>query len=93
MTLNEEQSQEIYDTVKELQPECVINSRLGNGKYDYVSLGDNEIPSEKETDQQDVDYNAIDGSKPSPHGLYETAFPIVIKTGRPLKPFINIAST
>ena len=23
---------------------CLINSRLGNGAYDYVSLGDNEIP-------------------------------------------------
>jgi alpha-L-fucosidase len=48
MTLTEKQSKIIYDTVKELQPDCLINSRLGNGLYDYVSLGDNEIPKTKE---------------------------------------------
>lgn len=49
MTLSEAQSQTIYDTVRELQPNCLINSRLGNGKYDFVSLGDNEIPKTKKT--------------------------------------------
>ncbi|BDR57471.1 alpha-L-fucosidase [Xylocopilactobacillus apis] len=72
MTLNLEQSQEIYDVVKSLQPNCLINSRLGNGKYDYVSLGDNEIPARK-NEAKDVDYNALGGFKPSPNGLYETA--------------------
>lgn len=74
MTLTDEQSQEIYDVVKELQPNCLINSRLGNGKYDYVSLGDNEIPEKIEAgDQENLDYNSVDGFKPSPNGLYETA--------------------
>lgn len=74
MTLTDEQSQKIYDTVKRLQPDCLINSRLGNGKYDYVSLGDNEIPEKMEVmDQSDIDYNSINGIKPSPNGLYETA--------------------
>ena len=74
MTLTEAQSQKIYDTVRELQPNCLINSRLGNGKYDYVSLGDNEIPKHKEDmNKTDVDYNDINGFKPSPLGLYETA--------------------
>ena len=74
MTLTDEQSQKIYDTVKRLQPDCLINSRLGNGKYDYVSLGDNEIPEKMEVqDQAEVDYNSVDGIKPSPNGLYETA--------------------
>ena len=72
MTLNQEQSQKIYDTVKELQPNCLINSRLGNGQYDYVSLGDNEIPETLDI-PEDVDYNSVDGLKPSPNGLYETA--------------------
>lgn len=71
MTLSESQSQWIYDTVKKYQPTCLINSRLGNGKYDYVSLGDNEIPND--LDVKEYDYNAIDGVKPSPYGLYETA--------------------
>ncbi|MBQ9784937.1 MAG: alpha-L-fucosidase [Clostridia bacterium] len=73
MTLSEEQSDLIYRTVKELQPNCLINSRLGNGRYDYVSLGDNEIPASMDTSGADVDYNSINGFKPSPWGLYETA--------------------
>lgn len=74
MTLTQEQSQRIYDVVKELQPDCLINSRLGNGKYDYVSLGDNEIPKTMEVvDKGQVDYNDVNGIKPSPYGLYETA--------------------
>ena len=73
MTLSEEQSDLIYRTVRELQPNCLINSRLGNGRYDYVSLGDNEIPESMETNKDAVDYNAIDGFKPSVLGLYETA--------------------
>lgn len=72
MTLTQEQSQKIYDTVKELQPNCLINSRLGNGQYDYVSLGDNEIPENLDVPEE-VDYNSVDGLKPSPYGLYETA--------------------
>lgn len=74
MTLTDEQSQKIYEVVKELQPDCLINSRLGNGKYDYVSLGDNEIPETMEiVDKTQVDYNDVNGIKPSPYGLYETA--------------------
>lgn len=73
MTLTKEQSNAIYNKVKELQPDCLINSRLGNGKYDYVSLGDNEIPQNLDMSGNDIDYNAIEGIKPSPLGLYETA--------------------
>ena len=28
------QSQELYDLVKQYQPDCLVNSRLGNGVYD-----------------------------------------------------------
>lgn len=93
MTLSEAQSQTIYDTVRALQPKCLINSRLGKGKYDFVSLGDNEIPKDKAAmTQTDVDYNDITGFKPSPLGLYETAgtindswgiFLITTRTGKP----------
>ncbi|MBO7296119.1 MAG: alpha-L-fucosidase, partial [Clostridia bacterium] len=41
-----EQSKELRDLVKELQPECLLNSRIGNGLGDYVSMGDNVIPDE-----------------------------------------------
>ncbi|OQB52983.1 MAG: Alpha-L-fucosidase [Firmicutes bacterium ADurb.Bin146] len=64
MTLKEQHSKTLYDLVKKYQPNCLINSRLGNGIYDYVSLGDNEIPES---------LDSIRGAKKSPFGLYETA--------------------
>ncbi len=67
-----EQSKIIYDTVKSLQPNCLINSRLGNGVFDYVTLGDNEIPNEIPSNFS-TDYNDIWGFKKSPYGLYESA--------------------
>ena len=74
MTLKEKHSRAIFDAVKKYQPDCLINSRLGNGAYDYVSLADNEIPETVVTDfAAEVDMNSIDGFKPSPYGLYETA--------------------
>ena len=74
MTLSEAQSRRIFEAVKRWRPNCLINSRLGNGAYDYVSLGDNEIPDEMPTDDQLIDDpNAIDGFKRSPYGLYESA--------------------
>ena len=44
--ITEEQSKELHGLVKELQPNCLINSRIGNGMGDYRSMGDNEIPEE-----------------------------------------------
>ena len=73
MTINTQQSQMIYDAVKRYQPDCLINSRLGNGVYDYVSLGDNEIPKSLDGMQVKTDMNDIGGIKPCPRGLYETA--------------------
>lgn len=74
MTISKEQSELIYNTVRELQPNCLVNSRLGNGKYDYVSLGDNEIPQSLDViDESKIDYNDIGGFKPSELNLYETA--------------------
>ena len=75
MTIRPEQSRRIYEAVKRYQPNCLINSRLGNGAYDYVSLGDNEIPDHiPESDEAArADMNAINGFKPSPYGLYESA--------------------
>lgn len=75
MTLKEEHSRALFDAIKKYQPDCLINSRLGNGAYDYVSLGDNEIPDSM---PENVEFdpalmNGIDGFKPSPYGLYETA--------------------
>ncbi|MBE5790554.1 MAG: alpha-L-fucosidase [Clostridia bacterium] len=73
MTISDAQSRQIYEAIKQYQPNCLINSRLGNGAYDYVSLGDNEIPTEIPKNLGEVDANAVDGFKPSPFGLYESA--------------------
>ena len=40
------QSRELFDLVKSLQPDCLVNTRIGNGLGDYRSMGDNEIPDE-----------------------------------------------
>ena len=75
ITLEEKHSRALFDLVKKYQPDCLINSRLGNGAYDYVSLGDNEVPESIPDDAELKEslMNDIDGFKPSPYGLYETA--------------------
>ncbi len=40
------QSDELYEMVKKYQPDCLVNSRIGNGRGDYTSAGDNEIPED-----------------------------------------------
>jgi alpha-L-fucosidase len=46
LTVSPEQSTELYHLVKKHQPNCLINSRIGNGMGDYRSWGDNQIPDE-----------------------------------------------
>ncbi|MCQ2352408.1 MAG: alpha-L-fucosidase [Victivallaceae bacterium] len=36
-------SEKLRDLVRELQPDCRINSRIGNGCGDFQSLGDNQV--------------------------------------------------
>ncbi len=45
-TITSEQSRELFDLVKSLQPDCLVNTRIGNGLGDYRSMGDNQIPDE-----------------------------------------------
>ena len=71
-TITKAQSLELNALVKRYQPDCLINSRIGNGAYDYVSLGDNEYPTEFKPDEN-ADPNSLHGFKVSPYGLYETA--------------------
>lgn len=42
-TISVAQSRELYDMIKRYQPDCLVNSRIGNGLGDYVSGGDNEF--------------------------------------------------
>ena len=47
--ISEAQSMELYNLVKQHQPECLINSRIGHGKCDYESTDDNEILEDDKT--------------------------------------------
>jgi alpha-L-fucosidase len=39
------QSRELVDFVHAIQPDCLVNGRIGNGLGDYAEMGDNRIPS------------------------------------------------
>ena len=39
-----DESRALVDLVHELQPQCLVNSRIGNNLGDYDTLGDQEIP-------------------------------------------------
>ena len=48
--MNDAQADDLYQTIRRLQPQCIVNSRLQSASasklsylYDYVSTGDNEI--------------------------------------------------
>lgn len=43
-------SKRLRDLVKQLQPECLLNSRIGNGLGDYTSPSDSEVPPAKLAD-------------------------------------------
>ena len=45
-TISPAQTDELYNLVKKYQPDCLVNSRIGNGYGDYTSAGDNEIPND-----------------------------------------------
>lgn len=45
MGMTKEQSQELRQTVKELQPRCLISGRIGHGQSDFLSTQDNRIPA------------------------------------------------
>lgn len=42
--ITKEQSMELRDLVKSIQPQCQINSRIAHDCNDYESLGDNALP-------------------------------------------------
>lgn len=44
MYMSREQSTELRDLIKGLQPDCLISGRIGNGLGDYMTTGDNFIP-------------------------------------------------
>ena len=45
MGMRYEESKELVDLVKTLQPECLVNGRIGHGLGDYLTTQDNRIPA------------------------------------------------
>lgn len=43
--MNPDQSYDFYQHAFNLQPNCLVNSRVGNGLGDYLVAGDNQIPT------------------------------------------------
>ena len=43
-SLQPQQSRELYELVKNLQPECMVSGRLGNDVYDFAVMADNKFP-------------------------------------------------
>ncbi len=50
LDIPEDCSEELFRMVKKYQPNCLVNSRIGNGKGDYRSCGDNQLPNEYSED-------------------------------------------
>lgn len=44
MGITYEESKEIVSIVKEIQPNCIVSGRIGNGLGEYMTTGDNFIP-------------------------------------------------
>jgi alpha-L-fucosidase len=42
-TMTKQQSEELATLVRQLQPDCLVSGRVGNGAGDYDSVGDNQI--------------------------------------------------
>jgi alpha-L-fucosidase len=45
LTMAPQYSKEIYDFVKKIQPNVIVNGRIGNRYGEYVNTGDNYIPT------------------------------------------------
>lgn len=45
MGMTGEESRELYSVVKSIQPNCIVSGRIGNGIGEYMTTGDNDIPS------------------------------------------------
>lgn len=44
--ITSDESRSLLETIRRLQPGCLVNSRIGNGLGDYETLGDQEVPKE-----------------------------------------------
>lgn len=47
--MNRQQSYEFYKLAYDYQPQCLVNSRVGNDLGDFLTAGDNQIPTQINT--------------------------------------------
>ncbi len=45
MEMTAEESRELYDLVKSIQPNCIVSGRIGNNLGEYLTTGDNFLPT------------------------------------------------
>ncbi len=45
MEMTASESRELFDLVKSIQPNCIVSGRIGNNLGEYMTTGDNFIPS------------------------------------------------
>ena len=45
MEMTDAESREVFDLVKSIQPDCIVSGRIGNDIGQYMTTGDNDIPS------------------------------------------------
>lgn len=92
------QSKELVDLVHRLQPKCLVDGRIGNNAGDYVSTGDNEIPSRKLSVDWEVPatlndtwgFKKTDDNWKSPQTLIRQLVDVVSKNGNYL---LNVGPT
>ena len=97
-TISRKQSEELYQLVRTLQPQCVMNSRLGNGLGDYHSAGDNQIPGKQSANYWETPatinhtwgYKSFDHDWKSPEQLVRNLIDIAAKGGNYL---LNVGPT
>ena len=97
-TINRAQSEELYQLTRKLQPQCIMNSRLGNGLGDYTSEGDNVIPGEGGTHDWETPatlndtwgYKSFDHNWKTPETLIRYLIDITSKGGNYL---LNVGPT
>ncbi len=99
MTISKEQAQQLKDLVRKLQPATIISGRLGGGvETDYMSTGDNVIPSTVIRTDWEVPatlnntwgYKKNDHNWKSPEVLTRLLFDIAAKGGNYL---LNVGPT
>jgi len=79
MEMTEVQSRRVFDTVKSLQPDCIVSGRIGNNLGEYMTTGDNFIPAVPYPGDWEVPatlnntwgYNASDTNWKDAHSIIE----------------------